>query len=73
MGAINDPDFLALISDQALRRYVITGRPDLGMPDFANSKGRAAGFQPLTAEDVNHVVALLASWRQGGSDQRTGN
>ena len=26
-GAINDPDFLALISDQALRRYVITGGP----------------------------------------------
>ena len=33
-GAINDPAFLALISDQALRRIVITGRPDLGMPDL---------------------------------------
>ena len=29
-GAINDPAFLALISDQALRRLIITGRPDLG-------------------------------------------
>ena len=36
VGAINDPDFLALISDQALRRYVITGRLDLGMPDYAD-------------------------------------
>src|SRR5581483_9566076 len=35
-GAINDPAFLALISDQALRRIVITGRPDLGMPDYAS-------------------------------------
>ena len=49
VGAINDPDFLALISDQALRRYVITGRPDLGMPDYADPKGRPEGFQPLTS------------------------
>ena len=34
VGAINDPAFLALISDQALRRYAITGRPDLGMPAY---------------------------------------
>jgi len=73
VGAINDPDFLALISDQALRRYVITGRPDLGMPDFADRTGRPEGFQPLTAQDVNHLVTLLASWRQGGSDRRTGD
>jgi cytochrome c oxidase cbb3-type subunit III len=73
VGAINDPDFLALISDQALRRYVITGRPDLGMPDFAGPKGRPVGFQPLTSQDVNKVVTLLASWRQSGSEQRTGN
>lgn len=62
-GAINDPNFLALISDQALRRLVITGRPDLGMPDYAGVKGRPENFQPLTAKDVTDVVALLASWR----------
>ena len=73
MGAINDRDFLALISDQALRRYVITGRADLGMPDYADPQGRPAGFQPLTTQDVNHVVSLLAFWRQGGSDRRTGD
>ena len=72
MGAINDPDFLALISDQALRRYVITGRPDLGMPDYADPTGRPEGFQPLSGQDVTNVVALLASWRQGGSVQRKG-
>jgi mono/diheme cytochrome c family protein len=63
VGAINDPYFLALISDQALRRYVITGRPDLGMPDYAGTMGRPENFQALTAENVGHIVALLASWR----------
>jgi cytochrome c oxidase cbb3-type subunit 3/ubiquinol-cytochrome c reductase cytochrome c subunit len=73
VGAINDPDFLALISDQALRRYVITGRPDLGMPDFADPTGRPKGFKPLTSQDVSDVVARLASWRHGGSRQAKGD
>jgi cytochrome c oxidase cbb3-type subunit III len=63
VGAINDPNFLALISDQALRRYVITGRPDLGMPDYAGTMGRPADFQALTAKNVTDIVALLGSWR----------
>ena len=66
-GAINDRSFLALISDQALRRYAITGRPDLGMPDFAAKKGREDSFQPLSATDIDDLIALLARWRQGGS------
>lgn len=72
-GAINDPSFLALISDQALRRYVITGRPDLGMPDYADPKGRPDGFRPLTPADVTNVVALLADWRRGGPVPRKGD
>src|SRR5262249_40380745 len=40
-GAIADPVFLRLISDQALRRLIITGRPDLGMPNFADSDSRS--------------------------------
>jgi mono/diheme cytochrome c family protein len=73
VGAINDLDFLALVSDQALRRYVITGRSDLGMPDYAGPAGRPQGFQPLTARDVTDVVALLAAWREGETGQRKGN
>jgi len=73
IGAINNRDFLALISDQALRRYVITGRPDLGMPNYADSKGRADGYKPLTSSEVNSLVSLLASWRQGGSANGKGN
>jgi mono/diheme cytochrome c family protein len=66
VGPLHDADFLALLTDQALRRYVITGRPDLGMPNYANSAGRPDDFKPLTARDVADVVALLASWRQEG-------
>jgi cytochrome c oxidase cbb3-type subunit 3 len=59
---INDPAFLALISDQALRRLVITGRPDLGMPGYAGPRPGAPDFEPLTATEVSDLVALLSSW-----------
>ncbi len=68
-GAINDPAFLALISDQALRRYAITGRPDLGMPNYADKTGRPHDYQPMTNAEIVDLGALLASWRQG--DQLT--
>ena len=48
-GAINEPAFLALISDQALRRIIITGRPDLGMPTYAENRrplGRLSSRSP---------------------------
>jgi mono/diheme cytochrome c family protein len=69
-GAINDPNFLALISDQALRRIIITGRRDLGMPDYADAMGRPDGFQPLSAQDVTNLTALLAQWRKTGDRNR---
>jgi mono/diheme cytochrome c family protein len=66
-GAINDRAFLALISDQELRRVVITGRRDLGMPDYSDDNWRSPEFKPLSSEQINDLVALLACWRQGGS------
>ena len=66
VGAINEPSFLALISDRALRRTVITGRPDLGMPAYDDTAGRPADFRPLTSAQIDDLVALMASWRQGG-------
>ena len=63
-GAINVPAFLTLYSDQALRRFVITGRPDLGMPDCTDRQGRPDEFKPLTSQEVTDLVALLASWRE---------
>jgi mono/diheme cytochrome c family protein len=66
VGAINNQAFLALISDQALRRYAITGRPDLGMPAFDGKDGRSRKFSPLTSAEIDDLVALLASWRRVG-------
>lgn len=64
-GALRDPFFLALISDQALRRIIITGRVDLHMPSYQNPAPpwRSPEFKPLTPQDVADLVALLASWR----------
>jgi mono/diheme cytochrome c family protein len=63
---INEPAFLALISNQALRRIIITGRPDLGMPNYSGRDGRPDDFQPLTSTQIDDLVALLASWRAAG-------
>ena len=63
VGPINDPAFLALISDQAIRRYVITGRRDLKMPDFAGKAGRPPDFRPLSPADVDDLVGFVAGWR----------
>jgi mono/diheme cytochrome c family protein len=63
---INEPAFLALISDRALRRIVITGRPDLGMPAYDGKDERPADFRPLTSAQIDDLVALLVSWRQRG-------
>ncbi len=70
-GAINVPAFLALVSDQAIRRIIITGRPDLGMPTYAEQMGRPTNFQPLTSAEIDDLVALLADWRATGGVVRT--
>jgi cytochrome c oxidase cbb3-type subunit III len=63
-GAINNAAFLQLCSDVQLRRYIITGRTDLGMPNFAGDQGRDHNFKPLSAQNVNDLTALLATWRK---------
>ena len=70
-GAINSPAFLSLISDQALRRIIITGRPDLGMPNYAEQEGRSADFHSLTSAEIDDLVALLAHWRTSGAVAKT--
>lgn len=63
IGAINDPAFLALISPRALQRLIVTGRPDLGMPDYAGRAGRPPDFPPLSSKDVGDLLAHLLLWR----------
>jgi cytochrome c oxidase cbb3-type subunit III len=58
-SAITDDSFLALVSDQGLRTIVITGRPELGAPDW---RGNVPG-KPMSDQDVTDVVAWLASRR----------
>jgi cytochrome c oxidase cbb3-type subunit 3/ubiquinol-cytochrome c reductase cytochrome c subunit len=57
--AISNDSFLALVSDQGLRTIVITGRPELGAPDWReNVPGK-----PMSDQEITDVVAWLASRR----------
>jgi mono/diheme cytochrome c family protein len=67
IGAVRDQAFLSLLSDQALRRLIITGRPDLGMPGYGPLAGRSDSFKPLTSADVSDLVELLKYWRNAPS------
>ena len=58
-SSITDDFFLALISDQGLRTIVITGRPELGAPDW---RGDVSG-KPMSDQEVTDIVAWLASRR----------
>ena len=70
VGAINDPAFLALISDQALRRIVITGRPDLGMPTYAEGKSRPAGL-PAAELDRRSTTWSRSLWQRWKASERS--
>jgi len=56
---ITSDSFLALVSDQGLRTIVITGRPELGAPDW---RGNVRG-KPMSDQEITDVVAWLASHR----------
>jgi cytochrome c oxidase cbb3-type subunit 3 len=64
-SAISDDSFLALVSDQGLRTIVITGRPELGAPDWRGDTGGS----PLSEQEVTDVVAWLASRRSKNPGQ----
>ena len=58
-STVTNDSFLALVSDQGLRTLVITGRPELGAPDWrANIPGKA-----MSDQEITDVVAWLASRR----------
>jgi cytochrome c oxidase cbb3-type subunit III len=58
-GAIADPNYLTLVSDQSLRSTIVAGRPDLGMPDW---RSRIPG-RPMAVQEISDVAAWLASKR----------
>jgi mono/diheme cytochrome c family protein len=58
-SSIVDGSYLALVSDQDLRTTVITGRPELGAPDWrGNLRGKI-----MTPQDISDVVAWLSAQR----------
>jgi cytochrome c oxidase cbb3-type subunit III len=62
---VTSHDYLALVSDQALRTIVIAGRPDIGHPDWRNDK---PGY-PLSAQEVTDIVSYLATLRSATPGQ----
>ena len=66
-SAITNDAFLALVSDQGLRTVVITGRPELGAPDW---RGNLPG-KPMSDQEITDVVAWLASQRTQSPPQPT--
>jgi cytochrome c oxidase cbb3-type subunit 3 len=66
-GSVLNADFLSLMTPQGLRTAVITGRPDLGMPDWRNQiKG-----QTMSAQNVSDVVAFLVAQKPTTPPERT--
>ena len=57
-GSVVEPPYLALVSNQNLRTVTITGRRDLGMPDW-----RSVGPRVMTDQEIADVVAWLANQR----------
>ena len=58
-SSVTDDSFLALVGDQGLRTIVITGRPELGAPDW---RGNLPG-RPMSDQEVTDVVSWLATRR----------
>jgi len=58
-SGISGDSFLALVSDQGLRTIVITGRPELGAPDW---RGNLPG-RPMSDQEITDILAWLASRR----------
>jgi cytochrome c oxidase cbb3-type subunit III len=61
--AIADSSYLSLVTDQHLRTVIITGMPQLGMPDWRSHN------KPLSDSDVTDLVAWLSSQREELSAQ----
>jgi len=58
-GAMVNPDYLHLVSDQYLRSVIICGRPELGMPNYQE----VVRDHPMSTQEIADVVAWLASHR----------
>lgn len=60
---ITSPNYLSLVGDQALRSIIIAGRPDIGQPDWQHDGLGGNASAPLSAQEVDDIVAYLGSLR----------
>ena len=60
---ITNSDYLAVVGAQALRSIIIAGRPDIGQPDWTHPGPGGKTAAPLSAQDIDNIVAYLASLR----------
>jgi mono/diheme cytochrome c family protein len=60
---ITGHDYLALVGNQALRSIIIVGRPDIAQPDWGHLGPGGKAAPPLSTQDVDNIVAYLASLR----------
>jgi cytochrome c oxidase cbb3-type subunit 3 len=66
---ITSPDYLSLVSDQALRSVIIAGRPDISQPDWSHLSSGGKPAAPLSTQDVTDIVTYFASLRNPASTQ----
>ena len=67
VGAVADPTYLSLVSDQLLRTAILEGWPKLGMPDYRTlNLGHA-----LSDQDITDIVAYLSSLRPVEADSQS--
>ncbi|MCC9606468.1 cytochrome c [Blastopirellula sp. JC732] len=60
-GPLDDPALARLMSDIVLRRLIITGRPDLKMPDFTTTGKHSHTGEPFTSEQISDIAAYVRS------------
>lgn len=67
-GPIRGHALGVLMSDQLLRRLLVTGRPDFDMPDY-DAMGRRSDMQrPLTSQDLMDLAVYVRKLQQVGAN-----
>lgn len=61
-GSIVDASYLALVSDQNIRSFVLAGHASQGIPDWRGYL-TGPGGHPLSPQDISDVVAWIATHR----------
>jgi cbb3-type cytochrome c oxidase subunit III len=64
--SLNDKAFLASVSDDFLRHTIAEGRPRTLMPAWGQDYGG-----PLTAQEIDQVVAFMRNWEKPAAGRTT--